>query len=62
MMSSPAVYPSNLAVASINSTINMQSVLSWTDAQGQSHTVPFSDPQRSGHEAEVPREPELRCV
>ncbi len=44
MMSSPAVYPSNLAVASINSTIDMQSVLSWTDAQGQGHTVPFSDP------------------
>ena len=44
MMSAPAIYPSNLAVASINSTINMQSVLSWNDAQDQSHTVPFSDP------------------
>ena len=54
MMSSPAVYPSNLAVASINSTINMQSVLSWTDAQGQSHTVPFSDPNEVAMKRKFP--------
>ena len=54
MMSSPAVYPSNLAVASINSTINMQSVLSWTDAQGQSHTVPFSDPNEAAMKGKFP--------
>lgn len=54
MMSSPAVYPSNLAVASINSTINMQSVLSWTDAQGQSHTVPFSDPNEVAMKGKFP--------
>ena len=54
MMFSPAVYPSNLAVASINSTINMQSVLSWTDAQGQSHTVPFSDPNEVAMKRKFP--------
>ena len=54
MMSSPAVYPSNLAVASINSTINMQSVLSWTDAQGQGHTVPFSDPNEVAMKRKFP--------
>ena len=54
MMSSPAVYPSNLAVASINSTINMQSVLSWNDAQGQSHTVPFSDPNEVAMKGKFP--------
>lgn len=54
MMSSPAVYPSNLAVASINSTINMQSVLSWTDAQGQGHTVPFSDPNEAAMKRKFP--------
>ena len=54
MMSAPAIYPSNLAVASINSTINMQSVLSWTDAQGQSHTVPFSDPNEAAMKGKFP--------
>ena len=54
MMSSPAVYPSNLAVASINSTINMQSVLTWTDAQGESRTVPFSDPNEIAMKRKFP--------
>ena len=44
MMSAPAVYPSNLAVASINNTITAQSVMTWTDSVGTEHTVPFSDP------------------
>ena len=54
MMSAPAIYPSNLAVASINSTINMQSVLSWNDAQDQSHTVPFSDPNEVAMKGKFP--------
>ena len=62
MMSSPAVYPSNLAVASINSTINMQSVLSWTDAQGQSQTVPFSDPNEVAMKRKFPRARASLCM
>ena len=43
MMSAPAVYENNLAVASINNTVTSQSVLTWTDAEGVEHTVPFQD-------------------
>lgn len=42
MMSSPAVYPSNLAVASINSTVQSNSYLHWND--GEDHSAAFSDP------------------
>ena len=44
MMSAPAIYDSNLAVASINNTVYAQSVLTWTDSEGTEHTVPFQDP------------------
>lgn len=44
MMSSPAVYNSNLSIASINSTVDVQSYFTWTDADGTEHKVPFLDP------------------
>ena len=44
MMSSPAVYASNLAVASINNTVEVQTVFTWTDSQGQEHRVAYNDP------------------
>lgn len=44
MMSSPAVYKSNLAVASIDNTINVQAYLTWTDEDGSTHKAFFNDP------------------
>lgn len=44
MMSSPAVYASNLSVASINNTIEVLTVFTWTDSQGQEHRVAYNDP------------------
>ncbi len=44
MMSSPAVYATNLAVASIDNTVATQSMLVWTDADGQTHKAAFYDP------------------
>lgn len=43
MMSAPAIYENNLAVASINNTITTKTVLTWTDAEGTEHTVTFQD-------------------
>ena len=43
MMSAPAVYSSNLSVASIDNTIAAQSVLVWTDGEGAEHKAAFSD-------------------
>ena len=42
MMSSPAVYPSNMSVAAINSTVKSASYLHWDD--GADHEAAFSDP------------------
>lgn len=44
MMSAPAVYDSNLSVASIDNGINVQSYFIWKDAEGQAHKVGYSDP------------------
>ncbi len=44
MISSPAIYDSNLAVASINNTIITDTVLTWTGSDGTSQTIPFVDP------------------
>ncbi|MCH5323584.1 MAG: S8 family serine peptidase [Eubacterium sp.] len=42
MISSPAVYPSNIAIASINSTVQSNSFLCWND--GEDHNAAYSDP------------------
>lgn len=44
MMSAPAVYASNMAIASINNTIECNSVLTWTDQDGKEHRVVYLDP------------------
>lgn len=44
MMSAPAVYASNLAVASIDNTVSVQTVFKWTDAEGTEHKAAFYDP------------------
>ncbi|HJD21639.1 MAG TPA: S8 family serine peptidase [Candidatus Gemmiger faecigallinarum] len=44
MMSSPAIYDSNISVASLDNTIQVQSYMTWEDAEGVSHDVGFSDP------------------
>ncbi len=44
MMSSPAVYDTNLAVASIDNTINVESYLFWSVDGGEAQTASFSDP------------------
>ncbi|MCD7859526.1 MAG: S8 family serine peptidase [Firmicutes bacterium] len=43
MISSPAVYDSNLAVASIENVINTEMYFTWVDADGESHDVAFTD-------------------
>ena len=44
MMSSPAIYDSNLSIASIDNSIQSQSYMTWTDAEGEVHNVFFTDP------------------
>ena len=44
MMSSPAVYDSNLAVASINSTVAVEAYFTWTDEDQVEHRVVYNDP------------------
>ena len=44
MISSPAVYESNLAVASIDNTISVQAYFSWYDDKNVEHKVYFKDP------------------
>ena len=44
MISSPAVYESNLSVASSDNVISVQSYFTWTDSEGTVHEVPYSDP------------------
>ncbi len=44
MMSSPAVYGSALSVASVNNTIQGQTELTWTDADGVEHKIAYLDP------------------
>lgn len=43
MMSSPAVYDSNLAVASINNTVDVQTIFTWTDAEDEEQEVVYAD-------------------
>ena len=42
MMSSPAIYSSNISVASINNTVNSQMTLVWSD--GTDHKAAYTDP------------------
>ena len=44
MISAPAVYHDGLAVASMENDVAAQSILFWTDREGQEHKAPFSDP------------------
>lgn len=44
MMSSPAVYKSNVAVASINNTVTALSVLQWSYDDGTTYDAHFNDP------------------
>lgn len=44
MISSPAVYDSNLSVASIDNTISVQPYLTWKDNGDVEHKVYFNDP------------------
>ena len=44
MVASPAVYASNLAVASINNTVDVQTVFTWTDSDKVEHKVAYLDP------------------
>ena len=44
MMSSPAIYESNLSVASIDNTIAVQPYLSWKDEDGVEHNVYYNNP------------------
>ena len=44
MVASPAVYASNLAVASINNTVDVQTVFTWTDSDEVEHKVAYLDP------------------
>jgi subtilisin family serine protease len=44
MISAPAIYSSNLSVASIDSTIKVQSYFTWNDDEGAEHRVYFNDP------------------
>ena len=43
MMSSPAIYGSNLAVASMENTVQAQSTLTWSGLDGQEHKIAFQD-------------------
>ena len=43
MMSSPAIYESNLSVASIDNTIAVQPYLSWKDEDGVEHNVYYNN-------------------
>ena len=44
MISAPAVYGTGLAVASIENTVNSQSILFWTGIDGIENKVAFADP------------------
>ena len=44
MMSSPAIYDSNLSVASLENAIQVNPYLTWTDAEGTLHEVSYADP------------------
>ncbi|MGN0985813.1 MAG: S8 family serine peptidase, partial [Candidatus Enterenecus sp.] len=44
MIASPAVYDSNLAIASINNTVVTETVFTWIDAEDVEHQVTYLDP------------------
>ncbi len=44
MMSSPAIYSSNMAVASINNHVTALSYLDWADSKGTTYGAGFNDP------------------
>ena len=44
MMSSPAIYESNLSVASIENQVMANSYFTWKDAKEEEHKVAFLDP------------------
>lgn len=43
MISAPAVYDSNMAIASIDTGLSAYSVLTWFDGEGNETTIPFTD-------------------
>ncbi len=51
MMSSPAIYDSNLSVASLENAIQVNPYLTWTDAEGTLHEVSYADPWTIGMKA-----------
>lgn len=44
MMSSPAIYSSNLSVASLENSVQVQTYMTWDDADGETHNVTYTDP------------------
>lgn len=44
MMSSPAIYDSNISVASLENAIQVESYFTWTDNAGTTHEAGFADP------------------
>ena len=44
MMSSPAIYDSNVSVASLENAIQVESYFTWNDADGTAHEAEFVDP------------------
>lgn len=44
MMSSPAIYSSNLAVASLENSIQVESYFNWTQENGETREVAYTDP------------------
>lgn len=44
MMSSPAIYSTNLAVASMENMVQARAILTWMDTKGETHTTAYQDP------------------
>ena len=51
MMSSPAIYSSNLSVASLENAIQVQPYLTWKNADGTQNEVKYADPWSVGMKA-----------
>ena len=56
MISAPAVYGTGLAVASIENTVQSQSVLFWYDAEGSENKAAFADPNTIAMKASLGNE------
>lgn len=44
MMSSPAIYSTNLAVASMENMVQARAILTWIDTKGETHKAAYQDP------------------